>query len=162
MAINPNWSRWVKMSLIKHITDGAPSGVVIFVEGQERNTEEEIDVIELRFDGPTVATMDGDLHRVYVEANVLVQLRMPFTNLYRPEQVTGQITALLGQEIAVYKYGAETGDDNSYVGCLTPVDDFEGRWLRDNVSTFNFGQVRPDAKLWQSAVEAHYRMFING
>lgn len=162
MAINPNWARWCKASLFNYLDTNRPRSLALFIEGQERNTEEESQFIEFRFDGPNIATMDGDLHRVYVEVNCLLQLRLPLDNIYNPEKLTGQVAAILGRTIAVYKYGAETGDDDSFVGCLAPVDDYAGRWQRDNVAVFNFGQIRPDAKLWQSAIEVHYAMFVTG
>jgi len=56
----------------------------------------------------------------------------------------------------VYKYGNESIDDQSFIGCLMLISDRAGRQLRDDVDIRNFGQIEPRNPIQQSTIEAHY------
>jgi len=58
--------------------------------------------------------------------------------------------------IAIHRYGNQQGDDETLVGCLSPLS---GR--HDAVRVFHFGQINTTDGLRQSMIDAKYVMELS-
>jgi hypothetical protein len=154
MPVNPHWTRWVFASVSKHFYDRR-GDVAFYIEGQERDTPAPENLLEFRLDGPYFTQMSKNTWRLYVEVSLLVQCAKTGKDYHAIHKITGQVAEAF-TSIPVYKYGDTVGvDDNSFVGCLTLVQEL-GK--RERIQTNNFGQIGPDTQLLQSSVEGHYTM----
>lgn len=148
--------KWIISSIYTHlISELAPAAIPIHLEGGQRTQElENPEVIELRFDGPTLAECPKNRIKAEVEVNALIMIQASHTsNLYRMQQISGLVLAAFNQDIAIYKYGTDVSDDNSFIFCmqLTPLTRTD-RALRAS----NLGNPLAPIKMQQGIVEAHY------
>lgn len=155
MIFDPNWVRWIKASFAKHF-DTNKDDTFLHVEGFERATEGKSDWLELRMDGPYLKEHTKGEWLLETEFNILICVMMNASNAYRMETLTGRVAGICEKCIPVYKYGDTDADDQSLLGYCTlqPRE-------KEKVIVSNFGQVRPDTKLLQSSVEAHYKMHLD-
>lgn len=162
MAADPNWPRWIFASLATYLKQVATdNNLAVMVEGlDERSAEfmEATDRVEIRITGPFIRELSHNYWELQVDANVLLSSRFdgPDTkSRYTLVQATGLFQSAMDAAIAVYRYGANPGDDESLVGCLSPLS---GK--RDAVRVYHFGQINTTDGLRQSMVDAKYVMEI--
>ena len=100
--------------------------------------------------------MSGE-YRVQMDINVLLTSRFDGKQKNRHLLLTnaGLFHEAMDQPLKVYKYGSAVGDDDSYLGCLTPRS---GK--NDTIRVIHFGKVDPTDKIRQSAIDARYEMFL--
>lgn len=161
--INPNWIRWLHASIMSHLetelllqpacinSDGSLR-LQLFQEGEfdtsRGNNQERI---EFRVDGPYAQPCPGD-YGLYVEINCLISVLQNESNLYRPQEITGAVAAVLSKSICLKKLGVQAGDDSSTWAVLRL-----GR-----VFTVNYGKIGPDISMVQSTVEVHGMAEVSG
>lgn len=150
-----HWPRWVFASVSQHFVDRR-QGLHIFVEGVHRNTRTEKDFIELRVDGPYLTELSKGYWRIYGEVNVLVQSAMDDEDFHRVWKDVGIVVAAF-TSIEIFKYGDESYDDGSLLGCYKLVFDTRGK---ERVQISQFGKIGPNTALQQATVEAHYEMHL--
>jgi hypothetical protein len=160
MPADQNWARWIFASLATYLKQVAVDNrLAVMVEGlDERSTEfmHASDRVEIRITGPFIREVSHDYWRLNVDANVLVTSRFDGPDAktrYTFTQIAGIFQAAMEAAIAVYRYGNQPGDDETLVGCLSPL---AGR--HDAVKVFHFGQVNSASGLRQSMVDAKYVM----
>jgi hypothetical protein len=158
--IDPNWTRWITASValyIKTIVDGLK--IPLLVEGiDERSTNITHSHAELRIGGPFAKELSKDYWRLQVDINILLTYLMKIDelNVYDLQTWCGILQVALDGPISIYKYGGETNDDESYVGCLRPKKD---RYDANRV--FNFGQINRVDRLRQAMIDAQYYMYLD-
>jgi len=153
MAINPHWLRWTVASIATHF-NAAKGAYPLYLEGDERDTDELKNFAELRIDGPFVKTLQGGLFYLDIEVNVLIQSKMDPENLYLGLTVAGVFAAAFVNVIKAYKYGTGNDDDDTLLGCYRLRDT-----RNDNsIDISQFGIIQKDTRLTQITIEGHYRM----
>jgi len=149
--MNENWSRWIQISVLKVFqTMADDNGVHLFIEGQERKTQNYSEYIELRTDGPHIRELSKGYFKLDFEINVLFTCHMSKTTMYGPQILAGLIAQTL-QSICVYRYG----DGDTFLGVLQVVMD-----KNNSVRTNQFGKIRPDTDIVQGTVEGTYKMHL--
>jgi len=155
-SFDANWDRWIAASINKHFsTEAATYSLEMFVEGEERRTNDDRSYIELRHDGVWWREVSKDWWKGKIDINVLCVAVME-SDLYKINRMVGQVTAILAQCIPVYKYGPDAGDDDTQFGELQLLTS-EGR---DGHRIHKYGQIEPDVKLIQASVECSYRIWL--
>ena len=147
--------KWIQLSVCKHFTDIITT-LHVFVEGQERRTNQKSDWCELRVDGPWLRQYTRTDLGVYTEVNSLISTFIDDTNVAKEATNIGLVLAAF-TDLTIYKYGSEVADDGSVVGCmqLLPTDD-----IRERLEIARFGQIEPEYNLLQSTIEGHYKMIL--
>lgn len=145
--INPNWSRWVFAS-VTYFFDQRKQSRMMFIEGQERQTQDQQDYFELRLDGPDFLELSRSYFQVTIFVNILtVTVRDP-TDFHKHERDLGIGTAAFETNIPVYKFG---DDSTALLGCLV---------LQREVDVQRFGQQDPNVQVLESTIQGTYRMHI--
>lgn len=152
--INQDWTRWISASIHKHFYDRRQD-IRLFSEDEERNTQKEKDLFELRIDGPFYEEESAGCYNITVEINVLVQSVIDRTDFQKIKRLCGIVVAAFTSTIPVYKYGDQSDDDDTLLGCLNLATN-----RRERVEIHNFGRVSPEKAIQQSTVEGHYRMSL--
>lgn len=148
--------RWVRASYIKALKpllEGKP----LYVEGDQRLTNQTDQSIEIRIDGPYLTPVGtrGE-YRAYIEVNLLVNSGYNQKNRYEADNLRGLLMNALNRDFCIYRTGnniQEETDDNSLVGVMQLIPS-------QMIKVSNFGQINPDAKVNQSVAEAHYEMYF--
>lgn len=162
MAANPNWARWIVASLAKYLkTVADDNNIPAFVEGVEDRTDAVMqapDHVEIAVTGPLSREASRGYYILRVGIRVLIQSRMdnPPKNRYSPQQIAGYYHEALDAVIAVYRYGNGSEDDQTLLGCLSPLS---GK--NDAVKVHHFGQMTQTDRLRQSMVDCWYEMELS-
>jgi hypothetical protein len=161
MSANPNWARWIFASVATYLKRVArENNIPAMVEGLDERTTAFMqagDRAEIRVTGPSTREVGHNYYELQMDVNVLVSSRFdaPDKDRYSFARIAGIFHEALDGPIAVYKYGDDPGDDQTFIGCLSPST---GR--NQAVRVLHFGQVDPTDGLRQSMVDARYRMDI--
>jgi len=163
MPANPSWARWLFASLATYLKQVAQdNNILVLVEGlDERSTEfmQATDRAEVRITGPFIRELSHNYWELKVDVNVLLTSRIdgPDTkNRYTFTRFAGIFQAAMDAAIAIHRYGNQQGDDETLVGCLSPLS---GR--HDAVRVFHFGQINTTDGLRQSMIDAKYVMELS-
>ncbi len=149
-----NIPRWMFASVSKHFDD-RKQGEHLFIEGQDRLTNEETDWLELRMDGPLHKEVSKGCHQFDIEINILVSSVMNEKDYHKIFKIVGVVAAAFTNVIEIFKFGDGPNDDNTFLECARLRQ--EGR---EAVVISHFGQIDPDKRLIQASVEGHYRMEV--
>lgn len=143
--------RWIQLSVRKQFVERSENIPVFFEETFKQNYTEPL-YVELRIDGP-VCTQIGTTNEweAFIEVNALLNAAFNESDTMVLHDLAGVIIAALSPGFCVYKLGKHPIDDKSYFETLRLADD-------DEVRQSNFGQIDNTNKIYQSTVEAHYRM----
>jgi len=147
-----NLPRWLTASIFKHMDD-RKGDWYCYIEGQERQTNEQHDWIEIRRDGPNLTETSKDYWYVYMEINVLISSAINKEDLYRIDRMVGTVVEAMKNFIRVYKYN----DGDELIGCLKLITDDKGK---KRLQVNHFGQIEPKTPLLQASVEGHYEMIF--
>lgn len=155
--LNSNIIRWAYASAARHFQKVAlKHRIPYYVEGDERNTHSLPEYIEFRMDGPyTLLPAKGEQYHFF-DINVLASIALGSRNLYRSQEVCGLIYAGFNLTIPVHKYGDESQDDKSKIGCLKLR-----RELDQHIEVNQYGIIQQDTRIVQNTVEAHYRLVLD-
>lgn len=141
--MNPNWSRWIFISLAKHF-DALKGDVANYiVEGLPRIASEEVERVEIRTTGVDYMEFTRGEYQASTTVGLLVFVPLT-TQGYRMQALVGRFAEAFKQPIIVKKYGDGPDDDQSPLGCMKVVR---------NVKTINWGQISENVKVAQSSVE---------
>lgn len=155
IPFNENWALWCKKSIIKHFDDNK-GDTTLFVEGFKRDTDNLMDYLELRIDGPNIHENANDQWRLLFEVNVLVVMKENHEDAYRIDRLSGRVSELFVPSIDVFKYGDQPDDEGTFFGCLILVPR-----LQERIQVTNFGKIRPDTSILQTSVEGHYNIYLD-
>lgn len=153
MEINVDWYRWIVASIAKHFY-GYKGTYHLYIEGDERDTDELQDFAELRTDGPFITRVCKQLMFLDVEVNLLIQSLMDPKDLYAGAKAVGVFARGFTNSINVYKYGNGPNDDDSLLGCLV----IRTKRNENTVDIGNFGIIHQDTRITQFTIEGHYRL----
>lgn len=160
MPANSKWARWIFSSLATYLKQVAEThGIAVMVEGLDERTTTFMsasDRVEIRISGPFTREASHSYYLLNVEANVLITSRFDGPdrkNRYTFAEIAGTFHEAMDAAIAVYRYGTGPGDDQTLLGCLSPLT---GK--RDAVRVLHFGQMNATDELRQSLIDAKYVM----
>ena len=156
MNINPDWYRWIVASISKHF-DSYKGTYFLYIEGDERDTDDIADFAELRTDGPFISQPCKGVKYLDIEINLLIQSAMDQEDLYAGVRAVGQFATGFTQVIKVFKFGNGVNDDDSLLGCLRT----RAKRYEDTIDIGNFGIVHQDTKLTQYTIEGNYRLELH-
>ncbi len=149
-----NLARWLYASTSKYFNAIAlANDLHFFVEGTNRETNEQQKYIEFRLDGPSITELSKNYYRLDVEINILWSFNQDDEDFHEPERLKGILMDAM-QNICIYKFGDGPNDDDSLVNTLQLKQD-----QRIVTRVSNFGQVRKDARLMQGTVEGSFNMY---
>lgn len=150
-----NIPRWITLSIQKYVNDSRHD-IPMYVEGQQRSTNEQASYIELRIDGPTSCIIGSAIdYKFSVGVNVLVSITYDEKDTLKIQNICGIIAQVLQQDICVFKYGPTADLDNKdYVGTLQSSKEDK------DVAINYFGQLEPTSLKYDATVEAHYEMYL--
>lgn len=158
--MNPDWQRWITMSLNKAFNDSlsdADPPLFLYIEGTNRRTNEQKTYAELRIDGPYYTELSKDYWQIDVDIDVLVMNKTNNEDMYAMQRAIGTVLAAFTTDIPVFMYGNGT-DDNpmTQLGCfrLLPNDEVP-------IRVTNFGQPKLENREYQATVNAKYRMNLS-
>lgn len=155
---DPNLARWIWASVSKSFDDRKGS-MLMFFEGDDRNTAKDKDFTEFRMDGPRSRNPSHNysIHDIFV--NILITSTMDSRTTHRYWSLLGQVAALFIPCIKVMKYGEGPDDDPTVqIGILQlKADGVRGQQL----TTATFGQVDPTVRVQQATIEGQYTMEIS-
>jgi len=162
MTANPNWARWMFAS-IAHIlkTVAINNSIPVIVEGMDEETDgfsHATDRVEIRISGPYTRPLAGGEYHIFMDVNILFTSRFDGAgkNRHTILKNVGLYQEAMDKVINVYRYGSEIGDDDSFLGCLTPR-----KGKNDTVRVIHFGKIDPTDKIRQSMVDARYEMYLS-
>lgn len=156
MENNPNWIRWVAISFSKH-ADALRENIPFYIEGfapNPNNLKENESYFELRIDGPYSVERAKNQWDLYFEINVLIVYNQVDSKAWEMQRLIGIVNKFFkDKSVMVRKYGTGPDDDQDLLGWLQ---------LRPNqVKSSNFGRIRPDVRIHQATVEAHYNLYMD-
>ena len=151
-GVNANWGRWIYASICQHFED-LRSGLLMFLEGEHRTTQDTLQFFELRVDGPFFQQFTKGYWNLKVEINAIITVPKSDKDFHNIRKQTDFVTSMFTNSILTYRYGKEIQDDNTYLGCLQAED---GK--RKNLQVSHFGQLQTTDEILQAGVERHYKM----
>lgn len=156
--MDENLARWIFASVAEYFNTIATGlSLPFFVEGVDERSDETMRVnhVELRITGPLVKELSNNYYRVEVDINLLLtyQMELAGADAYAIVRGCGTFQAAMLNPIPIYKYGPDSGDDDSLIGCLVVKDA-----SANNVNIWHFGQIGKDDRLRQSEVDASFVM----
>ena len=160
--INPNWARWIVVSLAEYFkTVADATGIKILIGGidEQESKKTRVDHAELRINGPFIRQLSNGYFRLDVDTNILLTDLMggESDNPYNLMSWAGQFQQAAEKTIHVYRYGPDTTgiDDGSMVGCLSVKAGKKGSDIHQ------FGQINVKDRVRQAAVDTQHWMFLN-
>lgn len=141
-------------SIVKYFSDVSLAiPLPLLVDGIDEREQEKLhyDHAELRITGPYSNELSRDYWRILVDVNILLTELMDKINAYDLQTWCGAYGNAMDGPINVYKYGSESGDDGSWVFCLTPV---HGKIDPNRV--LHFGQLGRTERIRQSMIDGHF------
>ncbi len=159
--MNKNWPRWIKSSIAQHFRTALSGALVLYLEGEHRNTEGSENYCELRIDGPHDNKLSPSLHKISLVIDVLVVGIQSDKNIYIHDDFIGLLSAAFTGSITIYKYGLGVDDSPdpehpSELGCLKLLPDVS----EEKIIVTRFGQSDPTLKMQRASIEAGYEMLL--
>ena len=154
--INQNWHRWIFASVAKYFDDNKGQ-FPLYIEGQDPLPEELNERAELRINGPFFNETSKNIFQLSIDINLLLNVSFNDEDSHRQFRIAGYFQQKFAKAIKVYKYGDTDDDDGSYLGCLI-MKNYRG----DDVTVTNFGQVLPDIRVTQLAIDSVYCIDLIG
>jgi len=150
---NPKWPTWINASVINHFSAVAETqSIGFYVEGEDRQTADENEYVELRLNGPTFTEESSGCFVIDLDISILVTVKKGGSDVYRPHKLAG---AFIQQMIDIPIY------DKGYA-LVPPATDYAIQFCmplspkRNHVRWSYFGQASADIALLQGAVIASY------
>lgn len=148
--------KWITSSIRKQFVDRV-ANIPVYFEEQIKTNNKETFYFECRIDGPFLTPIGTkDEFEAIVEVNILINLAFDEQDTLQMQKLNGVVASALNKSFCVYKYGTELYDTSAFFETLQLITD-------DNIDVSYFGQIDPTNKIYQTSVEAHYKMrFKNG
>lgn len=148
--VHHDWVRWCYASITKHFEE-RKSSYSLYLEGDERITQDLNQFAELRIDGPFIQILQKYSYWLNMEINVLCQTHVDPRRHYEPQVIVGVFTKAFENTINVYKLGDGPFDDGSLLGCFHLQRD-----PKEALDINYFGIIKEDVKLTHTTIEGHY------
>lgn len=153
--IDPNWTRWIVLSLAKHFKTKTDP-ISFFVEGENQKTADKQDYIEFRMNGPNIRNVNG-FYKFDLVVNILIVCKQTTTSILPIHNHVGIVAAAFTKFIPLYRLGPDTAgvDDASFWNCLL-IHERE----KKEVDISHIGQINPDLPEMQAMVQGFYHMLL--
>lgn len=143
--LNETLPEEIARAIFMHINE--VTGLKIYIDGQDRDTNKFPEFVEVRYDGPFLRTAGKSSWLMEYDINLLVQTESG-KNIYALEKVCGKLYAKLAQDISIIS-------DGLTIACSTLKTDF-----RQKLQINRFGRIEPDINILQATVEARHEFSI--
>jgi hypothetical protein len=144
--MNPNLTRWVYTSIVKHFKT-ALTGLQVVLDNEDLASYDKAkDIFELRVEGPRITEGSNQTILRY-RVNFLLKTRKTDSDQYLVQRRQGQFHEAF-TDICVKRYGDGVGDDSSLVGTLQ---------IENPIETHTFLSV---ANVDVGTVEAPYKLVL--
>jgi hypothetical protein len=153
-----NLPRWIFASASSYFSSQIVSSIPMYLEGQERRTEDLNNYTEFRLDGPYVNQCSPKDYKVWMEINILIVCDIDPQDFHKIYRMCGTVLASFNA-IPISKLGDGPNDDQSLIDCmiLTKTGD-----QREATRVSHFGRLQPDKPLLASGIEGHYSFYVKG
>ena len=152
--MNVNWPRWTRASFNVAFVNAisTESGLPLFIEGTDRRTEKLPAYAELRLSGPSVTELSRGYFQLDLMVDVLVCTKRNDGDIYAHDRSIQSALSAFTTNVSVFQFG---DDPSVLVGCyvLLPRS-------KESIAITNFGQVDPTVRMFQSTIEATYRLCL--
>lgn len=148
-----NISRWVYASTSLFVSNVINKRLPLYLEGQERRTQDEANFLEFRLDGPFVYECTQGDYVIDFDINILVMSQIDNKDHHKLYKDCG-VALECFKAIPIYKLGVASYDDQSLIGCALITQQ------RDAIRVSHFGKLDPNKMCLQSSVEAHYNLLV--
>lgn len=145
--LSPIIDRWLLASVAYHFDTTLTEHV--HVDGEARFTDDKEKWYEIRMPRIRKVQRTKSYWDVFVQIDVACM--SIDSNAYGVQDLTGKAYEAMTNTIKVYEYN-KSGSHGELIGCLEREED---------PRTMNFGEIKPDAKLYQSAVISNYRIGVS-
>lgn len=154
--LNKNWPKWFQASIRKACeTIATANSIALHVEGEDRETDDLSEYVELRVHGPDVLEIARNQYRIDVTVNLLVTVKRSLKNMWRRHEIAGIFMSGLDPDISIYKLGNGPDDDKTKLTCLMLRDSLgESMGLKYR----DLGRLQTAADLIQAVVNGTYRI----
>lgn len=155
--MNHNWSRWINASVAKAVKKACDlSQIHLYVEGAPSDTDNELDWIELRINGPKWNGGSKGEWSCDVEINLLILSKPNQVNGYRFLDNIGVAANVLSLPIPVIRLGNRTQDDQVTITCLQ-LKSRDGEKLKTN----QLGRIMATAPMMRATVDGVFYGHFN-
>lgn len=153
-------SKWIQLSCRKHFVSRVQNAPVYFEEMPKKtnNTQGYQLGVEFRLDGPINRHIGTKREwESTIELNALVTAAFDEKDPMSLTKLTGVVVEAMSHDFCVYRLGTNsTYDTLAYFGTLKLITE-------DDIEQANFGQIDATNKVYQTSIEAHYRIrWTNG
>ena len=142
-----NVTKWIFASIVKHFSS-LPN---LHVKGQVSKTAKVGEWYELKIDGPYLHKLSSNYWKLDVEIDVQMYTKQDRKYLYTNQEAQGKALALFTDAISIYKLGNKSGDDETFLFCITL-----NHSDKHSLDVANFGFAEVNDKLDVSDIEGHY------
>lgn len=146
-SIDPNWPRLIQKAINKHFAS-ALAPIRVFVDGEDRETEDLTEWFELRVVGPRFF----EQHDRHWRGNVTIDLAMMHvqtSNVYNASILHGKGQAAFPYQIKVL--------DDADVFVANLINNPENE---NDINLTKFGVINKQLRLNQSTLESDYRIYL--
>jgi hypothetical protein len=154
-SINKHLNRWIKASFIKELRPRLEQGFHLYIEGEDKLGEGP-NRIELRIDGPYNRQVGTRTEWcAFIEVNLLMNATRDEGNIYTRDNIKGLMAELLTRDFCIYRtgnVGRVPEDNDTLLGVMQLLP-------AEMIKVSDFGQIEPNAEVYQAVAEAHYEMF---
>jgi len=151
-----SWPKWFQASIQKHlIAVAATLPITAYVEGEDRQTDDKLEFVEIRTNGPDILQVSKNVYRIDVLINVVITVKRSIKNTWRRHELSGIFMNAMTPEIDIYRLGNSVEDDKSKFTCLPLRNDLSesmGVQFRD------LGRLQTAADLTQTMLQGTYRI----
>jgi len=144
--MNSSWPKWLVASIAKHFHDNLLPNKM-YLEGDERGPEEQLDIFELRLTGPDVENRIKNQFILTIEVNLLVKV-IKSDDIYKLQKFKG-IGLSCFTNIPAFKFGQEPEDDQSEFGCIL---------VSNQIEVTDFGDISVPVDIQHATIEATYTL----
>ena len=159
MSTDPNWDRWLFASFSAHFNSGLESDALVYIEGQDRVTNDQKSYYEIRVDGPYITEVGKNRYDLVSEVNILCSANHAVDNDYHRIRRMAGLVASLFTEVHIMKYGDGDDDTGAFLGCAVMIHNPR---KHERIQINHFGQIDPNVPLMQATVEGHYKLTLEG
>ena len=162
MSIDPNWQKWICLSIQNHFAQSAhvidwqtylnnpdlyQDKVPLWVENPNYDKSSVDNSLEIRIGGPDFTQLSNKMWKARVTVNALLETEMDMNNLMFQQEFLGKIQEAFST-ISLRMYGPYVTDTQQFFGCLN---------LYGDIQTVDFSQEHAEEKRQIAYIEAQYR-----
>lgn len=149
-------TKWITASLINHFKTYVSA--LTLIEGQIPDSTVKTSNVEIHFEGPIFTKLYSNDWHIYISVDFVVQRYDEDKNYYNMDTLVGTVVDAC-VPVTVYKYGPETIDDQSIVGCLQ-LAEVTKSLQSGNIQVLDFGDIAPELRWKQKLVRCAYEMNV--